>query len=342
MVLLTLFGCKKNEVVEEINADWDDFDLIGNVASVKETTKMFGPNGLLVDNSPNMTDFFETVLEFDQNGLLKEKKILKLNGELHERYLYNGMNKLLLLEQYKDNELFFVTKYSYTASGILSRWVKRNTSGEELEVKEFKFKDGKVIAEIRKNSGIQHEIRYEHNGDRIVSEERYTNQRLKSRTEFIYDTHGHKIEEATYDANGDLMYYVQYEYENDLLILELYRNKAQEITRKVTFQYDENQNVVFMSIFDSDQIETIETNSYNEQNLLIEQSITENGNEIWRQNYTYNDNGKVIESVSFDGVNRESIAYEYSYDDHGNWIQRVLILNGKPYQALKRSIEYSK
>jgi YD repeat-containing protein len=342
LLFITLFfaSCKSNEETKITKTDLADFDLVDDVERVVESLRYFDEQGKIQEADPSIPEHFQSDLIFDENGLLIERKIIKPNGHIHEHYRYHGKDTLLSVDQYQNNELLFKTLYTYTAKGKLSKWEKKSTNGELIESRAYLFIDGKVKAEIRTNPGMQHEIRYEYENDQIVSEERWTNQRRKSKTTYVYNNEKQKIKEILYDVNNQLVYTATFEYESNKVVLEIYRNAVNEIIRKSTYIYDDNGNIIFQSKFENNSPEFIEQNSYNDQNQLIEQVVTENGVLIWQQNYTYDSKGKVIETTSFDGTKRETTSYQYEVDSKGNWIKRTTLVDSKPKQILSRKISY--
>lgn len=343
LILLSLFlilSCKNNEENVISENDLDDFDLIDNVDSVVESLRFFNDAGIIMEADPLNPEHFQTVLTFDEKGLLIERKLVKSNGHIHEHFRYHGKDTLLSIDQFQNNELLFKTQYTYTADGKLSKWEKKSINGELIESREYRFQDGKVIAEIRKNPGMQHEIRFVYEADLMVSEERWTNNRRKSKTSYVYNSDKLKIKEILFDANDKLVYTATFEYEDNRIALEIYRNEQNEVVRKSTFAYDDNGNIIFQSKLENNTPEVIEQNTYNENNQLVEQIVSENGTLIWQQNYSYDKNGKVIESMSFDRIKRESISYQYEFDNKGNWIKRTMIVDGKPKQLFSRNISY--
>jgi YD repeat-containing protein len=54
--------------------------------------------------------------------------------------------------------------------------------------------------------------------------------------------------------------------------------------------------------------------------------------------------GNVVEALYYDGgasgVLKEQVTYKYTYDKHGNWIQRVMFQDGKAKYVVKRGIVY--
>lgn len=337
---LLIIACKNNQAEVVSESDLDDFDLVDQVESVVETVRFFNDSGIIMDADPMNPEHFQTLLTFDPNGLLIERKIIKSNGHIHELYRYHGKDTVLSIDQFQNNELLFKTMYTYTAQGKLSKWVKKSVNDELIESREYRFKDGKVVAEIRKNPGMQHEIRFIYNANVLQSEERWTNQRRKSKTTYLYNDKNQKIKEVLIDANEKLMYTASFEYDNDRLVLEIYRNEQNEVIRKSTYAYNDEGHIIFQSKLENNIPEVIEQNIYNEQNQLVEQIVTENGTLIWQQNYTYDVKGKVIESLSFDGIKRELIAYQYEMDNKGNWINRTMLIDGKPKQIVSRKITY--
>ncbi len=87
--------------------------------------------------------------------------------------------------------------------------------------------------------------------------------------------------------------------------------------------------------------------TFNEKgNKLEENSFNLDGSLFSKYTYKYDDKGNQIEENSFnsDGNLDDKYTYKYTYDQQGNWIQRIAykVKNGveKPSQIVERTIEY--
>ena len=81
-------------------------------------------------------------------------------------------------------------------------------------------------------------------------------------------------------------------------------------------------------------------------NKLEENFFNSDGSLSSKYTYKYDDKGNQIEENSFnsDGNLDDKYTYKYTYDQQGNWIQRIAykVKNGveKPSQIVERTIEY--
>ena len=103
---------------------------------------------------------------------------------------------------------------------------------------------------------------------------------------------------------------------------ENFFNSDGSLSSKYTYKYDDKGN-------------QIEGNSFNSDGRLS-----------FKSTYKYDDKGNQIEENSFnsDGNLDDKYTYKYTYDQQGNWIQRIAykVKNGveKPSQIVERTIEY--
>ena len=76
----------------------------------------------------------------------------------------------------------------------------------------------------------------------------------------------------------------------------------------------------------------IEYNKYNADDGSLIESIT----------YKYDDKGNEIENSKFnaDGYLKMKFNYKFNYDKNNNWINKIIVLDGIPYNITEREIVY--
>lgn len=200
------------------------------------------------------------------------------------------------------------------------------------EEKQYKYQEGNKLEEIRVYD---------------------TDEVLQERTIYKYDAQGNRVDEIDYTPKGEVNKRVTYLYdEQGKEIEKAFYNQDNELTGKQIYLYDKNDNLT-------------ETELYNAKGTSVERkTIYQDGNpikEIYYLNlfvsqalrttyYKYNDRGDLIKK-SVELTNNDPVApqssYEYKYDKHGNWINKIehtkIFMSGYDlggYEIIKREITY--
>ena len=141
--------------------------------------------------------------------------------------------------------------------------------------------------------------------------------------QITFNEKGNKLEENSFNLDGSLFSKYTYKYDDKGNKLEEnFFNSDGSLSSKYTYKYDDKGN-------------QIEGNSFNSDGRLS-----------FKYTYKYDDKGNQIEENSFnsDGNLDDKYTYKYTYDQQGNWIQRIAykVKNGveKPSQIVERTIEY--
>ena len=116
----------------------------------------------------------------------------------------------------------------------------------------------------------------------------------------------------------------------------------------MTYKYDDKDNLIEVNWFNPDgSLNSKYTYKYDDKGNKIEQnSFKPNISLSFKLTYKYDDKGNEIEINSFnsDGNLDDKYTYKYTYDQQGNWIQKIsyVVENGveKPSQIVERTIEY--
>lgn len=217
-----------------------------------------------------------------------------------------------------DGNLSHEEKYEYNENGIKIRYVWNNLEDDYKE-----------------------EIIYKLNQDDEIFESIFSSDYGNDKTSYLYDDNGNKIEELKYDSSGKLIYKRLFEYnksgslieekrfneenlsgiykynDSGKVIEESWIDYAGEIT-KCIYKYDKRGNNTKIICSDSDgKIVDKVMNKYNQMNDKVRSEITD---EVSNRYY--------------------SSSWEYNYDIHGNWTEKIVHIYKKPTFFIERKIKY--
>lgn len=155
--------------------------------------------------------------------------------------------------------------------------------------------------------------------------------------EYKYDAQGREVSGRVCASNDDYcLRNVLYDYtEPDTKKIQV-ESDSGDLLRSYIIKYDKRGNLLSEEKFDSkNNTIYLYTFTYNDENLLIEkkkdsQTIT----------YKYNKSKDCIQEIVCEGINCNTKTFEYTYDKHNNWIQKIEYLNQKPTIIIERTIDY--
>jgi len=93
----------------------------------------------------------------------------------------------------------------------------------------------------------------------------------------------------------------------------------------------------------SGKLKSIIENSYEAEEKFGEIVKGESGSPYWENGQiTFNENGNIIESNTYDsdGSLGREVTYEYDYDKIGNWVRQIQFTDNDPGTIIEREIEY--
>ena len=141
--------------------------------------------------------------------------------------------------------------------------------------------------------------------------------------QITFNEKGNKLEENWFNPDGRLFSKYTYKYDDKGNKLEENSfNSDGSLNSKYTYKYDDKGNKIELNYFNSDGSLFLKSTS----------KYDDKGNEIERNSF--------ISDVNLD----DKYTYKYTYDQQGNWIQRIAykVKNGveKPSRIVERTIEY--
>ena len=169
--------------------------------------------------------------------------------------------------------------------------------------------------------------------------------KLQMKFLYVYDNKGYKTAYNSYSPTGELN--DSYIYKNDdkgRMIEETWIKKDKSFGSKYTYEYDKLGKLIKMCQYTTSETQVDNCTSYKYDKLgqIVEMEIYSNNALSRRSVITYDDKGNEKEIKYYDGkgVFLEERAYEYKFDKHGNWIERIEYINQFPKSFLEREITY--
>ncbi|NDJ00115.1 RHS repeat protein [Flavobacterium sp. LaA7.5] len=350
-IVLLLTACNDKEVkpLDRTTTDWAFYKLEGSVKSV--FTKS---NELINDNlepgrvkHENPTDH-DTELTFNEEGMLILEKKLNAQGGPYEEITYNGREQKLEQIQYVNNNPGIKTEFSWDETGKHNTAItRRNPDNSQIDRKAMEYKKGKLAEKItynRQNNPIDKiSYVYDKNGN-------LTGENLYLGTEFIqiknlykYNNKNQKVAESRYDKDSNIIYTTEYEYNNDKLIVKKVTNGNGEIEYMEKMSYNPKGELEIKTTIDNfDNTQTIERFMYDDKGNKTALSVEKNNELYMKVSYTYNEKGLLEKLIMTDSTENavDTRTYTYTYDDKGNWTEKIIIINGENKFIEKREITY--
>lgn len=281
----------------------NDFSLKGKVRNVESTTYSYSDKSKTVNSGFLDSENFDALkLNFDKKG----------NLVLRENYLdYRGRLGL-----------FDKTIYQFNATNQIE---KQETTlvqnGEEpkkiSQKKTFYYLKNQLIRTDEFNSGRT-------SNQFWVINQIYVGGRLKKKVFWMED---------------EIFSTSEFEHRlNDVVSEKTIHNNGKQ-GRKVSFEYDENQNVKNKST-ESGNEKTVETFVY-DKNVLKEHLVKNKKQEIQLRE-TFNPDGLLssIEKINYTKNSLTKYKFEYEFDSQNNWINCVILENETPKFKIIRTINY--
>lgn len=327
---------KKGAIMEE-TLTLDNYELVGNVKSVKE--KSYGTG--TVDGEATNLLYNESVLMFDRSGRLISEKNEGEEGGYTATYEYDADGKLLKLVLTPEHDVETITVKTYDAQGRLIRSdLTIPDSIPMVFTDEYKYDQNNNLIETTGMSegsmGNYKTVNVYDDKNRLIETIEDSGEEMLTKTVFAYNEADSLVSAKTYSSPG-------YLFEE---ILNSYNDKGQKIKTeyisydeegKVTYRRFEHYNelglVTLQEDYNSDQIMSYKTeNTYDPKGLLIEAVYSSRSEDNVmgvdsHSKYKYDDKGKLIEDVSnYPRQGYSQITKRvYEYDSRGNWTRLELI-----------------
>lgn len=287
-------------------------------------------------------------------ALKKGDKIVKGDGIARMDYppktiYYNRQQQVTKLQKLNtDGSVYSTTTKTYNAQGNQIAHKVFDHKKQLLFKALFQYDaKGRVILKKNFAEGELHTKRkiFYNDADRIIKEiwYSYDGNNIDTTTyTYAYNQYGDRIE-LTAKKNGQMSFQTFNEY--------TYDRKGQLLTKKemgaetgleAIWKYNQQGNVELKKAFEPDgSLNYKEVFTYDKAGNKIEEKVFEAGDKlINRRTSTYK--GKMYISKTFwpSGELDYKYTYQYTFDDHGNWIKEIEFMNEDPYSITIRKIEY--
>lgn len=350
VLLLLLASCQKEKKkIDHSKTDWAFYELKGNVESVSE--KSFeAVNGTMEKGAPKRENNHDSDLQFNDEGqLISEKKWIKGNTP-YEETTYLGREHAINKIQYMNGTPIIKTEHAWDKTKKLNTSVtKRNADNSQLSREEKIYKNSYMVEKNQYNTQniltdkIQYDVDTKGN---VLRENLYLNKEtIQYITAYEYDSKNRKTLETSTDNNtGKLIYKTVFQYEGDHLIsVETFNGKDNSLASSQKYSYDEKGNLLKEYTLDGNtKEEIVDQYVYDAKGNKTERVYTKNGQPLVKMTYAYDAKGSLAEEATYDEVNKTTYtrSYAYTYDEKGNWTQKVVKIDKKPSFIVERKITY--
>ena len=130
---------------------------------------------------------------------------------------------------------------------------------------------------------------------------------------------GLKVEEQSFDANGEMTERRTYKYDQQGNCIEMeFYNRDGELMQHYLYKYDARGNRIEWRFYDADEfLSALTTYYYDDHDNLIE-----------------------VSSFNYDEHLNWKHSYVYEYDEDDNWVRQTIYRNNVPYQVIEREIAF--
>lgn len=152
---------------------------------------------------------------------------------------YNKDNKPVLLELYKANRIHSSDRFEYDPAGRLVKKTSIDNNGC-YSISTFD-KNGLLINFVLFNpdGSLRYKCTYEYNGKRQIGMKYYDSDERLYIEETLTSESKNEIKTTQYDKNGNILWYISYEYdENDNLIERKRYNKNNKLSEQVSYRWE--------------------------------------------------------------------------------------------------------
>lgn len=301
---------------------------------IQKTTNFRVDYSMENPSNPDETDWIEksTYLvsesEYDNNGNLILAKTYGSTGDINEhyKYIYNEKNQMVHeINFFDDIEIVEERFCTYDDSGKIAEEKIAYQEGGENIINYFYDELGNLVKrqQCDVDGNIEELELFEFEGGKLKKNILFNDENKEvSRHEFSYDENGNLLRNSFYSAEANENFVMENFYnEKGIREKSLRYNSKEQLVEKVIYTIDENENIS----------EIIEENTksfkktrftYDQNNNVIKQEEFNNNDELLSNiERTFNDDGKLAESLVFIQNPVENIRqmyaskYEYIYFD---------------------------
>ncbi len=166
--------------------------------------------------------------------------------------------------------------------------------------------------------GIYNKSTYDQDG-RTLSEIKYDAQgEIEQNYGYAYNEQGAKIAERSWDENGDLIDDMEYDVDANGKTLFAYKNYLDGSKDTITYTYNDEGKLIEKAVrTDEDELELVDTFSYERNNLVLHETRNEDDEVVYREETIYDSKGQVLETSSWNIEGDSTTRVVNEYDDEG-------------------------
>ncbi len=183
----------------------------------------------------NLDELIQTISYKFSNELVSMKESYNSEGIIksYRIYTYNDMNLIESESRFDEQDsIQSASKYEYNNAGNRIKWSIHDGTGALLAYNTYLYQD---------NANIRIDF-FNPSG------------KLKKYSTIEYDANNNKIKESFYLPNKKLQNYTMYFYKNNLLITESSFEIPEKHTHSVSYEYDQNGNIIRINYSDKNKI----------------------------------------------------------------------------------------
>ena len=341
MLVLLSLACtqqpKKGTIMEDVST-LDDYELVGNVKSVRE--KSYGTG--TIDGEPTNLLYNESYLGFDEDGRLISEKVDGEGAGYVSSYEYDAEGRLVKFVLASDYEAETTRVKTYDAQGRLVRSELTIATPVPVVLTDlYKYDQNNNLVEITAMSGDggigqYRTINLYDDKNRLIETVEDSGEGIPTKTVFAYNAADSLVSTTVYSSSGSLYEETLYSY-NDKGVKVKIEHRTYDEEGNLSYTRLEHCNesgaVTLQEDYGSDQVLNYKVkNIYDAKGVLVESihySLSEDNAMAVdsHSKYKYDAKGNLIEEVSdFPGQGYSRILKKvYEYDSRGNWTRCELI-----------------
>ncbi|MDR2562934.1 MAG: hypothetical protein LBC98_03215 [Prevotellaceae bacterium] len=214
----------------------------------------------------------------------------------------------------------------------------------------FDNKGRKTLVEVLDSAGINLSVRetYEYDAEGNLSVKRGFNfDSLYCRETFLYDNKNREIERVFYDMDDKMEETIQSEYFDQTVKSIVLSADADADTLEIhaILDKDGNRTDEWLKTSKGELLKR-DVKVYDEKGRMTELTNYDSSKTPYQKSTCrYDEHGNEAEFVIYNLENNEIIAtykYHYIYDETGNWVEQISMMNEAPYTVTVRDIKYYK
>lgn len=188
--------------------------------------------------------------------------------------------------------------------------------------------------------------KYDGNGRRVSRDVYNAFGKILLKNVYVYDGSGNKLSYNTYKATGELIETFTYKNDSRGRMIEETLTKADKTFQtRYTYKYDATgfTSEIAQYVQDANNLNNSIRFKNNRQGLPLEmENYNGSGKMTKKTVYNYDDKGNETVIEIFDGSGKiiERKEFTYTFDDKGNWVERIEYVNHFPKVFIEREITY--